>query len=168
MIPNLITSSRIILLVLFILFDYFGFPIVSLTCLVLAMLSDFFDGYVARKFGKVSNFGTFYDQFMDKLFVTIALVYFVSKGFSFILAGLIILREFIMIIVREKYKKAQNISSLFSGKLKMAFQMVLLISLSLANFWFIFLDISFYLGIFVVVLGYYSLFRRWFSLFTRN
>jgi CDP-diacylglycerol---glycerol-3-phosphate 3-phosphatidyltransferase len=163
--PNALTSSRILLLILFILFHYLNLPWLALAMIILAGLSDALDGIVAREKNKVTDFGIFYDQFVDKIFVIIALLYFVSIDYlGFILAALLIFRELAMTVLRNKYKKKKNISPLISGKIKMVLQMVLLGTLCLVSVHLIFLQISFWLAILTLILSYYSFIRMWIKL----
>lgn len=72
---------------------------------VLAALTDFFDGWVARKFNQISAFGTFLDPISDKIFVGCLLVMLVGfgrlDGVWMIPALLILFREFLISGLRE-------------------------------------------------------------------
>lgn len=67
-IPNYLTIFRI-LLIPFIVYFYMGTDkkILSVTLLLLSGLSDIFDGIIARKFNKTSDFGRVFDPIADKL-----------------------------------------------------------------------------------------------------
>ena len=77
---NKITLARIALIPFFIWFAMQGTPegdIIALVLFCVASVTDFLDGYVARKYNQVTDFGKFVDPLADKLLVTAALVIFV-------------------------------------------------------------------------------------------
>ena len=67
---------------------------------VLSAVTDFFDGYVARKYNQITPFGTFLDPISDKIFVATLLVLLVAfgrvTGFWILLVLLIFAREFLV------------------------------------------------------------------------
>lgn len=67
--PNFITILRFPLALAFLQEN----PFYRALAIVLAMLSDGLDGYIARRYGKISRFGTLLDPLADKTFVIIAL-----------------------------------------------------------------------------------------------
>ena len=80
---NKITLFRVILIPLFLLVCYLDFPYhlpVALAIFILASLSDFLDGYIARHRNQVTDFGKFMDPIADKVLVISAMVMFVSWG----------------------------------------------------------------------------------------
>ena len=83
MIPNLLTASRLVLLVpIMILLAYGGSAThwIAFWLFVLAGMTDFLDGWTARKLHCVSNIGIFFDPLVDKVFANILLV-FLSLNF---------------------------------------------------------------------------------------
>ena len=80
-IPNILTVARIIAIPVFII-AYFLSPdqknTVAVAIFVLAALTDWLDGFLARKLKEVSPFGAFLDPVADKLIVCTALVLLVS------------------------------------------------------------------------------------------
>jgi CDP-diacylglycerol---glycerol-3-phosphate 3-phosphatidyltransferase len=74
--PNLITLMRFPLALAFLQDNV----VWRITALTLAMLSDALDGYIARRFGKISRLGTFLDPFADKLFVIFVLGIFLAEN----------------------------------------------------------------------------------------
>ena len=84
--PNRLTMIRFILAVPFIIFlqesdsTKYGliFRLISLVIFVIASLTDFFDGYIARKYNLITDFGKIMDPLADKILVISALVIFVQ------------------------------------------------------------------------------------------
>jgi CDP-diacylglycerol--glycerol-3-phosphate 3-phosphatidyltransferase len=75
--PNMLTLLRIILIPLFIGAYYFVHPMANMlttAVFVLAALTDWLDGYLARRWEQTSPFGAFLDPVADKLMVAAALV----------------------------------------------------------------------------------------------
>lgn len=78
---------------------------VSFAIFTTAGITDFFDGYVARKFNQSSNLGAFMDPIADKLLIAAALMMMVAfgriEGYSVIAAVIILCREFVVSGLRE-------------------------------------------------------------------
>ncbi|MGP1931885.1 MAG: CDP-alcohol phosphatidyltransferase family protein, partial [Arsenophonus sp. ET-DL12-MAG3] len=75
--PTLLTLFRIILIPFFVLFFYLPFywaPFVCAFLFVIAALTDWFDGFLARLLQQTTRFGTFLDPVADKIMVVTALV----------------------------------------------------------------------------------------------
>lgn len=134
--PNKLTILRVVLIPFFIFFlmtDYAGEmgKWISLGIFAVASLTDFFDGYLARKYNLVTNFGKFMDPLADKLLVCSALICFIELGLlpSWMVI-VIIAREFI--ISGFRLIAADNrvvIAASWWGKFKTAFQMAMVILL---------------------------------------
>ena len=105
----------------------------------LAAITDWLDGYLARKWGEETDFGAFLDPVADKLLVVIVLVLLVQKYPSFWIttAGTIIIgREIIVTALREwmaELGKRASIKVSMLGKIKTTVQMTALIVLLLFN-----------------------------------
>ena len=95
----------------------------------IAAVTDFIDGWVARRFGQHSRFGEFLDPVADKLMVAIVLVMLVqaqSGWFEDIIAMIIIGREITISALREwmaTIGERANVKVSFSGKVKTTLQM---------------------------------------------
>ncbi len=79
--PNQLTFLRILLTPVFLAFLFSSHLILrqlALVVFVLAMLTDWYDGWVARRWGYVTRWGAFLDQFADKVVISAALIAFVS------------------------------------------------------------------------------------------
>ena len=75
-----ITVARVLLIPVFMAAALMGYQLVALFLFVLAGATDWVDGYIARKYDQISNFGKFMDPLADKLLVTAALLLFVQWG----------------------------------------------------------------------------------------
>ena len=103
------------------------FPTATVVALVLfcvASFTDFLDGYVARKYNQVTDFGKFVDPLADKLLVTSALVLFAEQG---AMAGwmvcVIIARELIITSLRVvAANKGRVLAATWTGKVKTCVQ----------------------------------------------
>lgn len=79
---NKITMFRILLLAIFVLSYYYDQSgISSLAIFLLGSFSDFLDGYVARKYDMITDFGKFIDPIADKILVLSAFILFIERGF---------------------------------------------------------------------------------------
>ena len=81
-IPNILTFSRILSIPLLIVFFYLPYRWSLYLCtliFVVAMLTDWLDGYLARRFKQQSALGTFLDPVADKLVISTALVLIVGR-----------------------------------------------------------------------------------------
>ena len=79
---NKITMFRIFLLPIFVLSCYYDQSgISSLLIFLLGSFSDFLDGYVARKYNMITDFGKFIDPIADKILVLSAFIMFIDRGF---------------------------------------------------------------------------------------
>lgn len=104
--PNYLTIGRIIVIPIIILTFYFEDSRlahqVGAALFVLASITDFFDGYLARKFNLVSTFGKMFDPIADKLLVGCVIIMLVKKERVGELPCLLILaREFLVAGLRE-------------------------------------------------------------------
>ena len=100
-----------------------------------AAITDWLDGYLARKWGETSAFGAFLDPVADKLMVAAALILLVQLGRAeAYLAIIIIGREIAISALREwmaQLGKTKNVAVAFVGKVKTAAQMTAIIALLL-------------------------------------
>jgi CDP-diacylglycerol--glycerol-3-phosphate 3-phosphatidyltransferase/cardiolipin synthase len=132
-IPNLLTWARIVLIPLVIGVYYLPLPpheqnLIATVAFVVAAVTDWFDGWLARKLGQTSAFGAFLDPVADKLMVAAALVVLVDLGRAdAVVAFIIVGREIAISALREwmaKIGAAKSVAVSFVGKLKTAAQMV--------------------------------------------
>ncbi|CDM69786.1 Phosphatidylglycerophosphate synthase [Clostridium bornimense] len=101
-IPNILTTIRLCLIPLFILVFFSNSPhsfVISMIIFITSGITDILDGYIARKYNKITKFGTVADPFADKLTLLAVLFALYIKGFipTFILT-IVILKEVTMIL----------------------------------------------------------------------
>ena len=133
-ISNQITIARVLLIPLFALAFYLpGHQghLLSAALFALASVTDWLDGYLARKRDEVTAFGRFLDPVADKLLVATALVLLAADGRSPpLLAAIIIGREIVISALREWLAQADTVMHVsLLGKWKTAVQMAAIISL---------------------------------------
>ena len=148
--PNKLTISRIIMSILIIIIllggnytsSIFGFEIpklyinesvvvdskywISGILFIIASLTDFFDGYIARKYNLVTDFGKMIDAIADKVLVNGVLILLASSGFiSAIIPVVIVIRDIIVDSVKMLAgSKGKVVAAIKIGKLKTACLMV--------------------------------------------
>jgi len=100
----------------------------ALVVFIIASVTDFFDGYIARKYTMISNFGKFMDPLADKLLVCSALICLLALGrINVFLVLVIIVRDFIISGFRlVASDKGVVIAANMWGKVKTTMQMVMI------------------------------------------
>ena len=130
--PNKLTILRTLMIPVFLFFlltdcagDYSKW--IAVVVFILASLTDFLDGHIARKYNLVTNFGKFMDPLADKLLVCSAMIALVGMHrLSSIVAIIIIAREFI--ISGFRLIASDNgivIAASYWGKFKTVSQMIM-------------------------------------------
>ncbi len=138
-IPNTITSFRIVLIPVFIAAFYLPYDWASAAAAFIfcfAALTDWFDGYLARKLNQQSSLGAFIDPLADKLMVISALLIILSKhpddNWLLLSTLIIISREVFISSLREWMSgmgKNKIVAVSFYGKAKTVAQMFALVFL---------------------------------------
>jgi CDP-diacylglycerol--glycerol-3-phosphate 3-phosphatidyltransferase len=155
-VPNLLTGGRLVLAVVFFVmlsfYQYEGrgdpwFLNIAFLIYLVALITDFLDGYLARKWKVEGAFGRVVDPFVDKVLVLGSFIFFAGKNFiipetatpgagpSMVVKSItgvapamvviILGRELLVTVLRSVSEKGgQNFGAEFSGKLKMVFQSV--------------------------------------------
>lgn len=145
--PNKITMSRIFLSIFIIILLIFPFDatgivipkvfinemlvvdvkyIIAGILFIIASITDFLDGYIARKYGLITDFGKMIDAIADKILVNSVLIILAASGFiSPIIPVIIIVRDSIVNSIKMiAGSKGQVIGAIKMGKLKTASLMV--------------------------------------------
>lgn len=132
--PTMLTLMRIALVPVLVLFFYLPYHwsnFASVVVFVLAAVSDWADGYLARRMGQMSRFGAFLDPVADKIMVATALVMLVQRQATHeilfaIAAAVIVGREITISALREWMSEVGERALLnvsWVGKTKTGFQM---------------------------------------------
>jgi CDP-diacylglycerol---glycerol-3-phosphate 3-phosphatidyltransferase len=109
--------------------------LVAAAIFAFAAITDWVDGYLARKLGQMTAFGAFLDPVADKLMVSVALVLLVERHDTllFTLAACVIIgREIVISALREwmaELGKRTSVAVSYVGKVKTAFQMIAIVGL---------------------------------------
>ncbi len=127
-----ITMIRVAFIPIFMAFMYLGAGVpgvwmwISLVVFILASITDYIDGQIARKRNQISDFGKFLDPLADKLLTIAAMVMFCEWGMMPAWALMIVLtREFAVTGLRlVAVGKGKVIAAGWSGKVKTASTMV--------------------------------------------
>ncbi|MDR1364330.1 MAG: CDP-diacylglycerol--glycerol-3-phosphate 3-phosphatidyltransferase [Oscillospiraceae bacterium] len=165
---NLLTLLRMFLsLVLYIILLSGGTKQKFIICLVIfivASLTDFFDGLLARKDNRITDFGKIFDPTADKILVFFVLLAFLKLNLlnekSIICATMLLIREFIMSSIRQIL--AMNSIQIFSdiwGKIKTTLQMFSICIIMISQFYksnFNLLIVGNYVFIFSVLIAWIS------------
>ena len=132
---NKITMLRIVLIPVFLVLAYMGNMIPALIVYIIACLSDFADGYIARHYNQISNFGKFMDPLADKMLVLASMCFFVENGqMAGWAVAVVLFREFAVSGMRLlAVEQGQVIAAAWSGKVKTFATMICLIVMLLIN-----------------------------------
>lgn len=117
-----LTLLRVVMIPAFMALLLLGFSWFALAVFILASLTDFVDGYVARHYNQVSDFGKFLDPLADKLLVFAAMLIFVQWNRMPAWAVMVALtREFAVSGLRMvAASKGEVLAAAWSGKIKTA------------------------------------------------
>ncbi|AIS52465.1 CDP-diacylglycerol--glycerol-3-phosphate 3-phosphatidyltransferase PgsA [Thermoanaerobacter kivui] len=145
---NKITMLRLFLIPIFMFFMFTNLPykdVVAATVFAFAALTDKIDGYIARRFNQITNFGKFMDPLVDKIMVSSALVALVQMGrIQSWIVVVILAREFLITGIRTvAADKGVVIAASNYGKYKTTFQMIAVITLMLNNYPFSLINFPF-------------------------
>lgn len=129
---NKLTIARVLMIPVFLVILYWGFPgssYVALAVYIIACLTDLADGYIARHYNQVSDFGKFMDPLADKILVCAALLALVELRVLPSWPVLIILaREFIVSGIRMvAADKGVVIAASWYGKAKTVTQIIAIV-----------------------------------------
>jgi CDP-diacylglycerol--glycerol-3-phosphate 3-phosphatidyltransferase len=145
--PNLFLFYRLFAIPFFIVSFYYWHPYITVAIFITAAISDFFDGYFARKLNLVNDFGKLMDPLADKILTATAFILLTVAGTIPAWAVIVIFsREFLITGLRGVAAERRIvIAAAMSGKLKTVSQMVaiplLLLNIPFA-IWFFYLALT--------------------------
>ena len=130
-IPNILTTIRILMTPVILILGINNQINAATICIVVASITDLFDGMLARKWNVVSEFGAKLDQFADKIFAVSILIVLLNKSSYFI--PIFILEFIIASINLFFYFRHNEGESLYIGKVKTVFLYLSMILWFLSN-----------------------------------
>jgi CDP-diacylglycerol--glycerol-3-phosphate 3-phosphatidyltransferase len=131
LLPNQLTILRMILTPVFLVLFISGEPLfiqISFVVFIIAALTDWYDGWLARKFNYITEWGKFFDPLADKILTSAAFLGFVFVGvLELWMVLIIVIRDLLITIIRaySDYKKISFTTSR-SAKWKTFIQMIFL------------------------------------------
>lgn len=152
--PTKLTVVRIIFAILLIFLLIFPFDLVGVefpvirdvidmdfryvaagVIFIIASLTDFLDGHLARKYDMVTNRGKILDAIADKILVNPVLIIFTAEGLIHpIVPVIVVTRDIIVDVIRmEAATKGKVIAAIHSGKIKTATMMIGMVLLFFSN-----------------------------------
>ncbi len=134
--PNQLTVLRLVMGILFFFILSLGLFDLALAVFIVATITDYFDGYLARKRGLISNFGRIADPLVDKIIICGGFIVFLAYAPEVLDAWMIVVilaRELIISVLRGyvEFFKGIHFPGNWTGKWKMVGQSVTLCSLML-------------------------------------
>jgi CDP-diacylglycerol--glycerol-3-phosphate 3-phosphatidyltransferase len=148
--PNFLTLGRLVLVPPIVILLFFPGKLpsaVAALIFLVASLTDFFDGFIARRFGVESSFGRFLDPIADKVLVTVSLIMLINLGrVDAWLVMLIITREVAVSALRAVTKSWDTtLQPSRAGKWKAAMQFIAIVPLMIHYKYKIIVPIDFHL-----------------------
>jgi CDP-diacylglycerol--glycerol-3-phosphate 3-phosphatidyltransferase len=132
--PTVLTLSRIVLIPFFVVSVYHH-PVLGALVFGLASITDFLDGYLARRSGQITRFGIIMDPIADKFLIISALIVLVDmERLSAWIAIILIVREFLITTLRVvALSRDIVIAAELGGKLKTTAQITAILCLILTG-----------------------------------
>lgn len=172
-IANQLTIVRIVAIPLYLVVLYFNKEwsnVVATIIFILAGVSDFLDGYIARKYNMITDLGKILDPIADKILVAAALIALIDLDrLYWWIAVIMLARDFTMEALRNlAASKGIIIAAGIWGKLKTTFQMVAIGMISFKNVWlginwYILGQILMYIALVLSIYSAYVYFRDYFK-----
>ena len=175
--PNKLTLIRVLLVPIFILFFLLSindnnflvfknynisvYRLFSLIVFIIASITDYFDGVIARKNNLITNFGKLMDPLADKILVVSAMMLLAdAKEFSVVWVIIVVIREISISAIRlVALEQGIVVAASKLGKYKTATQMISVILFlanihNINNFCHIFVYMLFYISEFFVIISF--------------
>jgi CDP-diacylglycerol--glycerol-3-phosphate 3-phosphatidyltransferase len=143
--PTALTLSRIVLIPFFVVSVYHH-PVIGALVFGVASITDFLDGYLARRSGQITTFGIIMDPIADKFLIISALIVLVDmERLSAWIAIILIVREFLITTLRVVALSRDIVMSAeLGGKLKTTAQITAILCLILTGSVFDILPVDLY------------------------
>ncbi|MFN3151497.1 CDP-diacylglycerol--glycerol-3-phosphate 3-phosphatidyltransferase [Bremerella sp.] len=130
-VPNTLTAIRFVLSIVAFVLLPLGLIWAALAIFIVAVSTDWFDGYWARKYNQVTKFGRIFDPFVDKIIICGTFVFLVAipgSGVAAWVAVVVMGREMLVTVIRSFVEQhGGDFSANWPGKWKMVFQCALAI-----------------------------------------
>ena len=131
-VPNQLTILRIILTPVFLYFfaqDFFQSKLIGTIIFLLASATDWYDGFVARRFNIITRWGQFMDPLADKILISSALIIFAYLGYLYWwMIAIIVFRDFLITFLRiYALQRGKSIVTSVLAKWKTFMQMTIII-----------------------------------------
>lgn len=172
-IPNILTLFRIVLIPFIVISIVNNEYIIAIVFFIISGLTDVLDGFIARKFNFITDFGKLIDPLADKLTQISTLIVLVIKGLiPYWILIIILLKEVIMVCGASfLYGKSTVVSSKWFGKLStvvLYIAIFLSMAIKLFNLPAIYDTINFYIYCAAVVTTLFSLIMYFKTFYSRD
>ena len=130
-VPNVLTMLRLVLIPVFVVFYCTGHEKWAFTTFVTASVTDFLDGYLARKHNQITAFGKLMDPLADKVMVLTALLCQTITGIFPLVAFIIVMCKELMMIIGGAFMLRRDIvvySNMLGKSAQVAFIAALILS----------------------------------------
>jgi CDP-diacylglycerol--glycerol-3-phosphate 3-phosphatidyltransferase len=131
-VPNVLTAIRLVLAIVAFVLLPMGYYIPTMLVFIVAAVTDWVDGWWARRFDQVTQFGRIFDPFADKIIVCGLFILLAAEKGSEIapwMAVVVVGREMLVTALRSSIEQSGgDFSAKMAGKLKMVFQCAAIIA----------------------------------------
>ncbi len=137
-VPNQLTASRFVLAIAVFVLIPLHYYLAALIVFAIAAMTDWVDGYYARRYDQVTKLGRVFDPFVDKIIICGTFIFLAaepSSGIAAWMAVVVVGRELLVTALRSSIEQSGgDFSASLAGKLKMVFQCAAVIA-SLWQLW---------------------------------
>lgn len=161
LLPNLLTLLRIILTPICIYLLFYNCYLLSLILFLLASITDFLDGYLARKYNSISKLGSFLDPIADKLLVVGLFLsfYILNIVIDYYILAMIIFRDVFVTVIRISMQSkgvVMKTSRIAKIKTTIQFSVIIIIFLKLITILNFKEEIIYYISLSMAILTLYT------------
>ncbi len=108
-VPNVLTMIRLALIPVFVILHALGYEKMALLVFCIASATDWLDGFIARKYNLITDFGKLMDPLADKLMVCTALIMQGIRGYFPVIAIIIVIIKELVMIYGSSYMLANDV-----------------------------------------------------------